>query len=130
MPSIDRPRQQPAKASNALRLTSLAATSAIFIVAYALANLWTAQRNDIGQGVFDFERAIPFIPWTIVPYLSVMAFFAASFFVGDRDQLARHVRCISLALSSLAGVQQLSSWCSRILPRPVQLAHMRLAVSA
>jgi hypothetical protein len=80
---------------------SLIATSAIFVVAYALANLWTAQRADIGQGVFEFERGIPFVPWTIVPYLSVMAFYAASFFVGERAALDRHARTIlvNLALS-------------------------------
>jgi membrane-associated phospholipid phosphatase len=84
-----------------VRVAFLIATSTIFVVAYALANLWTAQRTDIGQGVFDFERAIPFVPWTIVPYLSVTVFYAASFFVGDRAALDRHARCVlvNLALS-------------------------------
>jgi len=84
-----------------VRLLYLIATSAIFVVAYAMANHWTAQRTDIGQGVFDFERAIPFLPWTIVPYLSVMGFYAASFFVGDRAALDRHAArvLVNLALS-------------------------------
>jgi hypothetical protein len=91
---------QPA-ASMTVGALRLVVVSTIFIAAYALANQLTGLRSDVGQGVFEFERAIPFVPWTIVPYLSVMGFYAASFFVGDREALDRHARCIliNLALS-------------------------------
>lgn len=73
--------------------------SATFALAYGFANRLTSARNDIGRGVFDWERAIPFVDWTIVPYLSICAFFAASFFVGGgRHSLGRHVTCLLLAL--------------------------------
>ncbi len=73
--------------------------SAAFAVAYGVANRLTSARSDIGRGVFDWERAIPFVDWTIVPYLSICAFFAASFFVGSgRDALGRHVTRLLLAL--------------------------------
>jgi len=81
-----------------LRLLTLAAISAIFAVAYGLANHWTAQRSDIGRGVFEFERAIPFVPWSIVPYLSLVGFYAASFFVGDRAALRVHALRLLLNL--------------------------------
>jgi hypothetical protein len=101
MLSTPTPTRPQALVPTNVRVLNLIATSAVFVVAYALANHWTAQRADIGQGVFDFERAIPFVPWTIVPYLSVMGFFAASFFVGDRAALDRHAArvLVNLALS-------------------------------
>jgi hypothetical protein len=71
-----------------------------FVAAYGLANRLTSLRGDIGRGVFDWERAIPFVEWTIVPYLSIVFFFAASFFVGgDRAALERHVARLLLVLT-------------------------------
>lgn len=71
-----------------------------FILIYALANHLTSLRSDIGHGVFDWERATPFVPWSIVPYLSLVGFFVASFFVGDdRGELDRHVLRLVLALA-------------------------------
>jgi len=74
--------------------------SLTFVGAYSLANHWTHQRGAVGRGVFDWERAIPFVEWTIVPYLSIVAFFAASFFIGQgRDEQVRHVARLLLALA-------------------------------
>jgi hypothetical protein len=71
-----------------------------FATVYSLINRWTSARGTIGHGVFDWERSIPFIEWTIVPYLSICVFFAWSFFVDrDRDELARHVARLLLALA-------------------------------
>ena len=59
----------------------LGAIGIVFIAVYALCNQLTHLRSDIGRAVFDWERAIPFVPWTIVPYLSLTGFFALSFMV-------------------------------------------------
>lgn len=89
-----------AQAMPAAPASSCLFVSAAFAVAYSLANRLTSVRSDIGRGVFDWERAIPFVDWTIVPYLSICAFFAASFFVGgSRGSLERHVRQLLLALA-------------------------------
>jgi len=73
--------------------------STIFAGAYWLANELTGLRADVGAGVFAWERQIPFVPWTIVPYLSIFAFFLLSFFVHpDRIELQRHVNRIMLVL--------------------------------
>ncbi len=54
----------------------------------------------MGRAVFDWERAIPFVPWTIVPYLSIVLFFVLSFFVGtDRQALERHALRLLLLLA-------------------------------
>lgn len=76
-----------------------AATSAAYAVLYALSNQLTSHRTDVGAGVFDWERSIPFIGWTIVPYLSIIVFFVGAFFVDtDREALRRHVLRLAIVL--------------------------------
>ncbi len=93
------PLPVPAHAGMAAQLRCLLGVSLVFLVAYWLSNRLTSTRTDIGAGVFSWERGIPFMPWTIVPYLSICGFFALSFFVGrDRHALARHTTRLLLAL--------------------------------
>jgi hypothetical protein len=81
-------------------LFSCFAASMIFASAYWLSNKLTSLRDDVGSGVFSWEHLIPFVPWTIVPYLSILAFFLLSFFVdGDRKELHRHVSRVILVLA-------------------------------
>jgi len=92
---MERDPQTHKSALSACMFVSLA-----FVGAYGLANRLTSVRNDIGQGVFNWERTIPFVEWTIMPYLSICLFFAASFFVGrDRAELERHVARLLLVLT-------------------------------
>jgi hypothetical protein len=92
------PRQAVAP-GRAAALLSLGATTAGYLLLYGLANHWTGSRNDIGRGVFAWEAAIPFVGWTIVPYLSICVFFVLSFFVdGDRRELQRHVARLAWVL--------------------------------
>ena len=58
----------------------LANVSVFFASIYWLTNQLTSVRADVGATVFQWERAIPFIDWTIIPYGSIVAFFVASFF--------------------------------------------------
>lgn len=77
----------------------LATTSLAYVGLYLLANRLTSLRADVGLGVFDWERAIPFVGWSIVPYLSIVVFFVLSFFVdADVPALQRHVARLFLVL--------------------------------
>ena len=77
----------------------LAWVSLSFVCAYWTSNHLTSLRSGIGGGVFGWERGIPFVAWTIVPYLSILLFFSWSFFVRrERDELVRHASCLLLAL--------------------------------
>ena len=77
----------------------LAWLSLAFGSLYWLSNRLTGIRSDIGDVVFEWERAIPFVEWTIIPYVSICGFFALSFFIGrDANELDRHVRRLQLAL--------------------------------
>jgi membrane-associated phospholipid phosphatase len=77
----------------------LLVTSGAYVLLYGLANYWTAGRAAIGSGVYAWEAAIPFVGWTIVPYLSIGIFFALSFFIDPRPAaLQRHVLRLTLLL--------------------------------
>lgn len=78
-------------------------TSAAYVALYTLSNRLTSLRADVGAGVFEWERAIPFVGWSVVPYLSICAFFAWSFFVDpDEARLRRHVlRLFILLIASV-----------------------------
>ena len=70
-----------------------------FFLVYGACNAFTAHRQDVGTWYFAWERHIPFIPWMIVPYLSIDLFFAASFFVcADRPALRTHALRITAAI--------------------------------
>jgi hypothetical protein len=92
----------------ALATAWLLALGAVYLSTYWLSNQLTHRRADVGTTVFAWERAIPFVEWTIVPYLSIVLFFVASFFTGQRehdyrDQLQRHVvRLLLVLIVSLA----------------------------
>ena len=79
--------------SLARALLWLAFLAPFFYVTYGFANWLAAQRSDVGAVVFGWERQIPFLAWTIVPYWSINVFYGLSLFVcGDRQELSVHGR--------------------------------------
>jgi protein-tyrosine phosphatase len=67
------------------------ATGAFFFVSYNLADWVTAQRAIVPSIVFAWERHIPFLAWTIVPYWSTDVLYALSFFLcRSRNEVATH----------------------------------------
>lgn len=94
--------QTQTPAATALRWRPLpcgVATSAAYVALYGLSNQLTSLRTDVGAGVFAWERAIPFVGWTVVPYLSICVFFALSFFIDtDAGRLRRHVMRLLIVL--------------------------------
>jgi membrane-associated phospholipid phosphatase len=61
-------------------LAWLAFLGPFFFATYGLATWATAQRTGVPSIVFEWERSIPFWPWTIVPYWIIDALYAASLF--------------------------------------------------
>ena len=71
----------------------LAFLGPFFFVTYGAANVITSRRDDVGAIVFAWERHIPFLDWTIVPYWSIDAFYALSVFVcATKAELDTHGR--------------------------------------
>src|SRR5262249_43803461 len=64
-----------------------------FFLSYGTANWLAAQRAEVGSVVFDWENAIPFLPWTIVPYWSIDAFYGLALLVcTGKAELDTHAR--------------------------------------
>jgi protein-tyrosine phosphatase len=54
-----------------------------FYAAYGLANWYASTLPQVDSIVFRWERHIPFIAWSILPYWSINAFYALSLFVNE-----------------------------------------------
>jgi len=64
-----------------------------FFVTYGLANWLASLRSSVPVAAFEWERAIPFHAWTIVPYWSIDALYAISLFAcATRDELDTHAK--------------------------------------
>ena len=76
-----------------------------FFLSYGGLNALTSIRPDVGVVVQDWERAIPFVPWMMLPYMSIDAFYAASLFLfRKRSALDRHaLRLLLATVISLVG---------------------------
>ena len=69
----------------------LALLGPLFYAAYGFANWWAASRAAVPTLAFDWERSLPFWPWTIFPYWTINVFYALSpFLARDRHTLDRH----------------------------------------
>ncbi|SDY38894.1 phosphatase PAP2/dual specificity phosphatase family protein [Hymenobacter psychrophilus] len=76
-----------------------------FFLSYGLANWWTGQLGHVGSYVFGWEHRIPFWAWTIVPYMSLDAFYAGSLLLcATRAELDAHAkRLLSASVLSVLG---------------------------
>lgn len=71
----------------------LAFLGPFFFLSYGLTNWLSSQRPDVGVLVFDWERSIPFLPWTILPYWSIDLLYGLSLFIcRDRVELDNHAK--------------------------------------
>jgi len=62
-------------------LTVSVALSVLFLIVYGGCNWITTHRANVGSIYFDWEKNIPFVPFFILPYMSIDLFFATAPFV-------------------------------------------------
>lgn len=63
----------------------------LFFASYGFATWVTNQRSDVGILVFDWESAMPFWAWSIVPYWSIDLLYGLSLLLpSSRHELKRH----------------------------------------
>jgi protein-tyrosine phosphatase/membrane-associated phospholipid phosphatase len=89
--------------SRAPRPLTAAATSIslslLFVVVYGTTSWLASMRPDVGIWYFGWERFIPFVPWLIVPYMSIDLFFVvAPFLCTDMSELQALRRRMTLAI--------------------------------
>jgi protein-tyrosine phosphatase/membrane-associated phospholipid phosphatase len=76
---------KPSKLSAAI---NSAALSLLFMVVYGGCSWITAHRSDVGTWYYSWERFIPFVPWLIIPYMSIDLFFVCGpFLCKSRNEL-------------------------------------------
>ena len=66
-----------------------AGLSVLFLVVYGGCNWITGQRGEVGSFYFQWERAIPFVPFMILPYMSIDLFFVAAPFLCRSERALR-----------------------------------------
>ena len=76
-----------------------------FFLSYGWLNYYTSGRADVGVIVETWEHQLPFVPWLMLPYMSIDAFYAASLFqFRKRSALDRHaLRLLLATIISLIG---------------------------
>jgi protein-tyrosine phosphatase len=52
-----------------------------FFTTYGFATWYTAQLDTVGSYYFEWEKQIPLIPWTIIPYWTIDIFYGISLFI-------------------------------------------------
>jgi protein-tyrosine phosphatase len=72
------------KRSNALIVS--AGLSVLFLVVYGGCNWITAHRPNVGTFYFEWERKIPFVPFFILPYMSIDLLFVLAPFLCRTDR--------------------------------------------
>ncbi|MGO4326615.1 phosphatase PAP2/dual specificity phosphatase family protein [Cupriavidus sp. 2TAF22] len=76
-----------------LALALLCAMGVLFFSSYGFANWLASLRADVPYFYFGWERHIPFVPWSIVPYWSIDLLYGLSFFLWrTRAALITHAR--------------------------------------
>lgn len=85
-------------------LAWLALLAPFFYLSYGLANHLAAARPAVPSLAFEWERQIPFWPWTIVPYWSLNGLYGLSLLLArNRHELDRHAaRLLSVQVVAVA----------------------------
>jgi membrane-associated phospholipid phosphatase len=63
-----------------------AGLSILFLIVYGSCNWITSRRGNVGTFYFEWEREIPFVPFFILPYMSIDLFFIVAPFLSRTDR--------------------------------------------
>jgi protein-tyrosine phosphatase len=103
------------------RLKALAVSaglSVLFLIVYGGCNWITGQRGQVASLYFQWERGIPFVPFMILPYMSIDIFFVAAPFLCRTDEELRIFSRRVIAAILIAGLCFLLFPLRFAFPRP------------
>ena len=66
--------------------------SFLWLIVYGTTNWLSSIRQNVGTLYFEWERHIPFVPWMIIPYMSIDLFFITAPFLCRSDEELRTLR--------------------------------------
>lgn len=84
-------------------LAYLAGLGAFFYASYGFANWVSGLRGDVPSIVFAWERAVPFLGWTILPYWTTNVFYAGSL-IFSRNRLELDVQARRLLTAQVIAI--------------------------
>jgi Dual specificity phosphatase, catalytic domain/PAP2 superfamily len=87
-----------------------AGLSVLFLIVYGGCNWITARRVNVGTFYFEWERRIPFVPFFILPYMSIDLFFVVAPF------LCRTDRELSILAKRIAAAIMVAGTCFLLFP--------------
>jgi membrane-associated phospholipid phosphatase len=88
-----------ARPSRLLSGATAVSLSILFITVYSLTGWLASLRTEVGTWAFAWEGNLPFVPWLVVPYMSLDLFFvAAPFLCTDRPELRTLGRRMTIAI--------------------------------
>ena len=100
------------------KVWALVIFSGAFAVIYKFSLWYAAGLGNVSSFVFSFEKNIPFIPWTIIPYLSSGVFFCVIFFIIRSEERLRVFLKRVLLMTALAGIGFIAMPLQYSYPRP------------
>ena len=116
-PQIDSIDQGTGRSTRKALLAS-AGLSILFLVVYSGCNWITARRAGVGTFYFEWERGIPFVPFMILPYMSIDLFFVAAPFLCRTERELRTFSQRVICAIVVAGVCFLLFPLRFAFPRP------------
>ena len=87
-----------------------AGSSALFLIVYGSCNWITAHRANVGTVYFKWEHKVPFVPFFILPYMSIDLFFVVAPF------LCRTGRELSILAKRIAAAIIVAGICFLLFP--------------
>ncbi len=97
---------------------ALTLCSVVFAVVYNYAAWHTSALQEVSSLVFDFEKYIPFIPWTVIPYMTSGLFFCLVFFLCTHKEQLKVLTQRMLFVTITAGIVFLLFPLKFSLPKP------------
>jgi len=95
-----------------------AGLAVLFLIVYGGCNWITGQRGHVGSFYFQWEPAIPFVPFMILPYMSIDLFFVAAPFLCRTEEELRIFSRRVIAAILIAGLCFLLFPLRFAFPRP------------
>lgn len=86
------------------QITAFIICATVFMTVYNFAAWYTSRAGKVPSFVFDFEKYIPFLPWSIIPYMTSGIFFCSVFFMCKDDEQLKVLTRRMLFITITAGL--------------------------
>ncbi|CAI8723414.1 phosphatase PAP2 family protein [Chryseobacterium sp. IT-36CA2] len=100
------------------KLYALILCAIVFMMVYNFAAWYTSRLTNVPSFVFDFEKYVPFILWSIIPYMTSGIFFCLVFFFCQNKEQLKVLTQRMLFVTVVAGICFLLFPLKFSLPKP------------